>query len=91
MNEFVWYNPTKILFGEGAVEKMADELKGVGKNILLTYGGGSIKRNGIYDKVTEILASLDKVVFELSGIMPNPRKEVVYEGIDICKKNNIKS
>lgn len=89
MNEFVWYNPTKILFGEGAVEKMAVELEKVGKNILLTYGGGSIKRNGIYDKVTEILASLEKNVFELSGIMPNPRKEVVYEGIDICKKNGI--
>jgi len=89
MNKFVWYNPTKILFGEGAVEKMADELAGVGKNILLTYGGGSIKRNGIYDKVTQILASLGKNVFELSGIMPNPRKEVVYEGIDICKKNGI--
>ena len=89
MNKFVWYNPTKILFGEGAVEKMADELAGVGKNILLTYGGGSIKRNGIYDKVTQILASLGKNVFELSGIMPNPRKEIVYEGIDICKKNGI--
>ncbi len=89
MNEFVWYNPTKILFGKGAIEKMAGELASVGKNILLTYGGGSIKRNGVYDSVKTILADLKKNVFELSGIMPNPRKEIVYEGIRICKENNI--
>ncbi len=89
MNSFVWYNPTKILFGQGAIEKMIPELESAGKNILLTYGGGSIKKNGIYEKTREILEKLGKNVFELSGIMPNPRKEVVYEGIDICKKNGI--
>lgn len=89
MNEFVWYNPVKILFGKDAVEKMRPELEKVGKNILLTYGGGSIKKNGIYDRVCEVLCSLGKNVHELSGIMPNPRKEVVYAGIDICKKNDI--
>ncbi len=89
MNKFVWYNPTKILFGEGAIEKMRAELAGVGDNILLTYGGGSIKKNGIYDKTIEILTSLGKNVFELSGIMPNPRKEVVYAGIEICKREKI--
>lgn len=89
MNEFVWYNPVKILFGKDAVEKMRPELEKVGKNILLTYGGGSIKKNGIYDRVCEVLCSLGKNVYELSGIMPNPRKEVVYAGIDICKKNDI--
>ncbi len=89
MNSFVWYNPTKILFGKGAIEKMIPELESAGKNILLTYGGGSIKKNGIYEKTREILEKLGKNVFELSGIMPNPRKEVVYEGIDICKKNGI--
>ena len=90
MNEFVWYNPTKILFGQGAVEKMRPELERYGRNILLTYGGGSIKRNGLYDKVKEILEALGKCVFELDGIMPNPRKEVVYRGIEICKKEKIK-
>ena len=55
MNEFVWYNPVKILFGKDAVEKMRPELEKVGKNILLTYGGGSIKKNGIYDRVCEVL------------------------------------
>ncbi len=89
MNEFVWYNPTKILFGKNAVEKMRPELERAGKNVLLTYGGGSIKKNGVYDSVCAILAELGKNVYELSGIMPNPRKEVVYEGIRICKENNV--
>ena len=89
MNEFIWYNPTKILFGEGAIEKMRSELAGVGDNILLTYGGGSIKKNGIYDSAKKILSELGKNVFELSGIMPNPRKEVVYAGIEICKREKI--
>lgn len=89
MNHFTWYNPTKILFGKGAIEKMRSELEGVGKNVLLTYGGGSIKRNGVYDSVIAILTDLGKCVYELSGIMPNPRKEIVYEGIKICKENKI--
>jgi alcohol dehydrogenase YqhD (iron-dependent ADH family) len=89
MNEFIWYNPTKILFGKGAIEKMRAELETVGKKVLVTYGGGSIKRNGVYDSAMAILADLKKSVFELSGIMPNPRKEVVYEGIKICKEQKI--
>ena len=89
MNEFVWYNPTKIIFGKDAAQKMKAELEKAGKNILLTYGGGSIKRNGIYDTVIEVLNSCGKSVYELGGIMPNPRKEIVYEGIKICKEKNI--
>lgn len=89
MNKFTWYNPTKILFGEGAIDNMAAELEGAGKRILVTYGGGSIKRNGVYERAMSILRDLGKEVWELSGIMPNPRKEIVYEGIRICKENNI--
>lgn len=89
MNEFVWYNPTKILFGRGAIEKMRPELEAAGRNILVTYGGGSVKRNGVYDSALKMLRELDKCVFELSGIMPNPRKEIVYEGIRICKEEKI--
>lgn len=89
MNEFIWYNPTKILFGKGAIEKMRPELESVGRRVLVTYGGGSVKRNGVYDAAMAILADLGCEVFELSGIMPNPRKEIVYEGIKICKENNI--
>lgn len=89
MNEFVWYNPTRILFGKGAIEKMRGELALAQENVLVTYGGGSVKRNGVYDAAMGILSDLGKKVWELSGIMPNPRKEVVYEGIKICKENNI--
>lgn len=88
MNEFEFFNPTKIIFGEKAIEKLASQIKEY-KNILLTYGGGSIKKNGIYDSVVEVLERENKNVFELSGIMPNPRKEKVYEEIDICKTNHI--
>lgn len=89
MNTFTWYNPTKILFGAGAIDRMASELAGAGKNILVTYGGGSIKRNGVYDSAMKILSELGKSVFELGGIMPNPRTEIVYEGIRICKEKKI--
>ncbi|MBD7912516.1 iron-containing alcohol dehydrogenase [Clostridium cibarium] len=89
MNNFNYYNPTKIFFGENSIENLSEQLKAYGENILLTYGGGSIKRNGIYPSVIKILKNENKNVFELSGIMSNPRKEKVYEGIKICKENNI--
>lgn len=86
MNSFNFFNPTKIIFGENAINNLANEVKNY-KNILFTYGGGSIKKNGIYNKVIQILKN--KNVIELDGIMPNPRKEKVYEGIELCKNNNI--
>ncbi len=86
MNSFYFCNPTKIFFGQNSIENLENLLKDY-NNILLAYGGGSIKKAGIYDKVKEILKH--KNVFELSGIMPNPRKEKVYEGIEICKMKNI--
>lgn len=88
MNSFNFFNPTKIIFGENAINNLADEVKNY-KNILFTYGGGSIKKNGIYNKVIQILKNENKNVIELDGIMPNPRKEKVYEGIELCKNNNI--
>lgn len=88
MNQFKFFNPTKIIFGENAIDNLTSQIKKY-KNILFTYGGGSIKKNGIYDKVITILKQENKNIFELSGIMPNPRKEKVYEGIEICKTNDI--
>lgn len=88
MNSFNFFNPTKIIFGENAINNIANEIKNY-KNILFTYGGGSIKKNGIYNKVIQILKNENKNVIELDGIMPNPRKEKVYEGIELCKNNNI--
>ena len=89
MNSFSFHNPTAIFFGENSITNLKEAIKPYGKNILITYGGGSIKKSGIYDNVIEILKSAGKDVFELSGIMPNPRTEKVYEGAKICKENNI--
>ena len=89
MNNFVYRNHTKIIFGEGALEKLAGELKTCEKNILFAYGKGAIKREGIYDAVMKILADCGKNVTELSGIMPNPTAEKVREGVALCKANNV--
>lgn len=88
MNGFTFYNATKIFFGENAVENLAGALKPYNR-ILFAYGGGSIKKNGIYDQILAILKAEKKNVFELSGIMANPRTEKVYEGIEICKRNDV--
>lgn len=87
MENFVFYAPTKIYFGKGQIENLENILEKYGKNVLLTYGGGSIKKNGIYDKVYEILKNFN--ITELSGIEPNPRLGTVKKGIEICKENNI--
>lgn len=86
MNRFRFYNPTKILFGENEIEHLADELEEY-SNILLVYGGGSIKGNGIYASSIEKLKN--KKIIELSGVMPNPRLEKVYEGIELCQAHAI--
>jgi len=89
MKSFVYYNPTKIIFGEGAIGKLASELKNCGDNVLLAYGKGAIKREGIYDAVIKILADSGKKVTELPGIMPNPTAAKAREGIDLCKRNKV--
>lgn len=89
MNKFEFYNPTKIIFGENSINKLNELIRPFGKNIMLTYGGGSIKKNGIYNSVIDILESENKNIFELSGITPNPKLDKVYEGIKLCKENNI--
>lgn len=89
MDNFVFWNPTKLIFGKGQLEKLKEEVPKYGRKVLLTYGGGSIKRNGLYDKVMTILNELDVKVYELSGIEPNPRISSVRKGVDICKKEGI--
>lgn len=89
MNDFRFYNPVRIHFGKDALEHLPEELACVGKKVLLVYGGGSIKRSGLYDRVAAMLKDTGKEVFELSGVMPNPRTEKVYEGIELCKKNGV--
>lgn len=90
MNDFIFENSTKVYFGKGCVGKNLSEiLKGYGKNILLAYGGGSIKRTGIYDEITKILKDSGKDIFEFSGIMSNPTYKKVLEGAKISRENKI--
>ena len=89
MNSFIYNVPTKIHFGKNAVDNLCDEIKNYGKKVLLCYGGGSIKKSGLYDKVVEQIRKADMELFELSGIAPNPRVDSVREGAKICKEENI--
>ena len=90
MNNFVFEYPTKVYFGnESAKEYLTQELAKVGTNVMLAYGGGSIKRNGIYEEFTSILEGSGKTVFEFSGIMSNPTYAKVLEGINLAKENDI--
>ena len=81
LGNFTYCNPTKLYFGKDAVENLRTELKNYGKNILLVYGGGSVKKNGIYDRVMAILKECGKEVTEDAGVMPNPTLAMLYEGI----------
>ena len=89
LGNFTYSNPTKLYFGENALDFLPEELNKYGKNIMLCYGGGSIKKNGIYDKVTEILQASGKNVFEDGGIMPNPTHYKLYEGCKIARENKV--
>ncbi|MEC1601479.1 MULTISPECIES: iron-containing alcohol dehydrogenase [Bacillus] len=89
MENFTYYNPTKLIFGKGQLEQLRKELKQYGKNVLLVYGGGSIKRNGLYDQVTGILKEEGAAVYELPGVEPNPRLATVEKGIDLCRQHDI--
>lgn len=89
LGNFIYSNPTKLYFGEDSLKYLKDELSKYGKNIQLVYGGGSIKKNGIYDEVVKILKDNGKEIFEDAGVMPNPTVEKLYEGCKIAKENNI--
>lgn len=80
LGDFVYSNPTKLYFGREALNGLNEELPKYGENVLLVYGGGSIKKNGIYGKVVEILKANGKNVIEDAGVMPNPTTEKLYEG-----------
>jgi alcohol dehydrogenase YqhD (iron-dependent ADH family) len=89
MYSFVFQNTTKVYFGENQLGHLGEELKQYGSRVLLTYGGGSIKKTGLYDKVMEELKKTGMTVFELSGIEPNPRHTTVNKGAGICRKEKI--
>ena len=88
MYNFEYCTPTKIVFGKGVIGKLPEIMRPLGKKILLTYGGGSIKKNGLYDEVKQLLADFE--IVELSGIEPNPKYDPsVLDGVKLCKENKI--
>lgn len=89
LGNFVFSNPTKLYFGEDSLDYLNEELPKYGKNVQLVYGGGSIKKNGIYDKVTAILQANGKEIFEDGGVMPNPTVEKLYEGGRIARDHQV--
>lgn len=89
MNNFVYYNPTKIIFGVDTTNEVGKEAKNYGKRILMILGQGSVKKIGLYDKVINILKEEELEIFELEGVKPNPRVDLVRKGIKIVKENNI--
>lgn len=89
LGDFMYSNPTRLYFGKNALDGLAKELPNYGPNILLTYGGGSIKKNGIYDSVVSILKSAGKNITELPGVMANPTSDKLVEGAKLARENNI--
>ncbi len=89
MRNFVFHNPTKIIFGVDTTNKVGREAKNYGKRILLVIGQGSVKKIGLYDKVVKLLKEEGLEIFELEGVKPNPRVDLVRKGINMVRENNI--
>ncbi len=89
MDNFVFSNSTKIIFGRGSEDKVGCEAAQISKKVLLHYGGGSIKTTGLYDKIIQSLRENGVEYIELPGVKPNPRLSLVYEGIRLCQERNI--
>lgn len=87
LGNFTYCNPTKLYFGDDSLYNLSIELKKYGQNVVLIYGGGSIKKNGIYDEVMAILKEAGKNVAEIAGVMPNPSLEKLYEGVAIARNH----
>ena len=89
LGEFTYCNPTRLYFGKEALDGLRQELKKYGPQVLLCYGGGSIKKNGIYEKVTTVLKECGKRVIEDAGVMPNPTVQKLYEGCRLARENAV--
>lgn len=89
LGNFTYHNPTRLRFGPEALSHLAGELKNYGPRVQLIYGGGSIKKSGLYDQVIAILKEAGKEIFEDPGVMPNPTVEKLYEGCRIARENNV--
>ena len=89
LGNFSYKNATKLYFGDDSLKYLNEELPKYGKTVQLIYGGGSVKRNGIYDAVVEILKSNGKTIVEDAGVMPNPTADKLREGVKIARENNV--
>ena len=89
MKNFRWYNPTQIIFGKGVLGQMGAQAAALGQRALLLYGGGSIRRNGVYDQVTASLQAAGIPYTELGGVQPNPRLSLVYEGVRLVREHQL--
>ncbi len=89
LGNFIYSNPTKLYFGDEAQKNLVEALSGFGKKVMLTYGGGSIKRNGIYDDIIAALTAAGKEVVELPGVMPNPTVDKLIEGCKVARENDV--
>ncbi|WP_405356724.1 iron-containing alcohol dehydrogenase [Ruminococcus sp.] len=89
LGNFSYHNPTKLYFGEDSLKYLNDELPKYGKTVQLIYGGGSIKKNGIYDAMTQILRDNGKTIVEDGGVMPNPTADKLREGVRIARENHV--
>ncbi|WP_163526719.1 iron-containing alcohol dehydrogenase [Halobacillus ihumii] len=89
MDAFTFHNPTKLIFGKNQIEQLTEQLPSHIKNILIVYGGGSIKKNGVYDRVMKELNKTTVQVHELAGVDPNPKLSTVRKGVELCKREGI--
>ena len=89
MRDFEFYNPTRIIFGQNSESNLLYELRKYGKRILMVYGGGSIKKSGLYEVVSQQIREANALCFELAGVQPNPRLSLVRRGIELSKRNNV--
>lgn len=89
MNPFGFYNPTRLVFGKDTVAQLGSHVKQYGTSVLLVYGGGSIKKTGLYDKVLEQLHTIGATVHELAGVEPNPRLTTVHRGVELCRRHGV--
>ena len=89
LGEFTYCNPTRLYFGKESLNGLKQELSKYGPTVQLCYGGGSIKKNGIYDQVVAILKDCGKTVIEDAGVMPNPTVQKLYEGCRLAKENKV--
>ena len=89
LGDFTYHNPTRVHFGKGALNALREELDQYGPTVQLVYGGGSIKKNGIYDQVIAVLDAAGKTVVEDGGVMPNPTVEKLHEGIALARENDV--